>query len=314
MPAQPRTRGEGLARFLELRGGQIVEAAGALWQGIGKGFYISLPYHALLDPDPAELTEMLSRAEGLGASFPSLTWPGLPGGLCVYRRGQPYTLSSVHPKQRARVRQGLERCEIRRVDESELLAQGLLLNLEIMEHRGRLDPEFSDPRRWRRLVDAILLTPGAVVLGSFVEGRLAAYAISYQEDGWLYILDQIWRPGDRQNCPNHALTFCLTQAASEDPEVDAVSYGPTGLGGTDYLHEHQLRFGYKPAPHSFAFHLNPSFSPVLINRWAMQLVSLARRVNPRGQSLVRLSAILEGAAAARGRRDSRRQAGTAPPV
>src|SRR4029453_13352263 len=75
--AHPCLPGSVLAGFLELRGRRIVGACGAIWYAVPGRFLMSLPYQAMLNPDPLELRRMIRETGAFGARFPSASWTGL---------------------------------------------------------------------------------------------------------------------------------------------------------------------------------------------------------------------------------------------
>src|SRR5262245_8778090 len=147
-----------LARFLELRGRRIVRACGAVWYTVPGRFLMSLPYEKMLNPDPEELRRMILETKVFGARFPSLNWTGLESGLYVLRR-RDYDIGSLHVKHRPRVRRGLQHFEVRPAEKAQLLDQGCALNRSTMARQGRYDPEFGEPRRWEKLVEAAFGCP-----------------------------------------------------------------------------------------------------------------------------------------------------------
>jgi hypothetical protein len=219
-----RTGGQGLARFFELRGREIAEAAGALWYSVPGRIFMSLPYQLLPDPDLAEVRAMLRRTRALGVRYPSVRRHGFQSGLYVCR-DKNYDLDAVEPGLRAKVTQGLENCEVRRATVDEMLQQGHQLNLDTMTRQNRFDPEFGEVSAWRRLVHALDACREIVPWGAFVGHRLAAYAITCQENGWLHILHRMSRQQDWQLRPNQALDFTIMNQLAVDDALETVCYG-----------------------------------------------------------------------------------------
>jgi hypothetical protein len=286
--------GSVLARFLELRGRRIIRACGALWYTVPGRFLMSLPYQATLNSDPEDLRRMIRETGAFGARFPSLHWTGLESGLYVRRRCK-YDIGSLHAKHRPRVRHGLRCFEVRPADKAELLDQGCALNLATMARQGRYDPEFGEPRRWERLVEAAFACPEVSFPAAFSGPRLAAYMVTCREQNWLHILHQMSRQEDLPNFPNHVLTYAVTKQAATDASLEAVCYGYVPLFAAAGLHEYKLRFGYEMIPHRCTIQLHPVLNSLLNHPIARAAVRIARRLQHENQQLETLETVLEGA-------------------
>jgi hypothetical protein len=283
-----------MARFLKLRGRQIIEACGALWYSVPGRFMMSLPYQAMLDPDPDELRRMVRDTRAFGARFPSVGWTGLQSGLYLLHACK-YEIGSLHVKHRPRVRRGLQCFELRPASQAELVEQGCELNRSTMARQGRYDPEFGEQQRWERLVEAAFACPEISVPAAFSGKRLAAYMVTCREQKWLHILHQMSRHDDLANFPNHVLTYTVTGQAAADASLEAVCYGYVPLFSADGLHEYKLRFGYKMVPHHSAIQLHPALDAVLNRAPARAVVRAARRFRRDNQQLETLETVLEGA-------------------
>ncbi|HEY7391356.1 MAG TPA: hypothetical protein VH640_22765 [Bryobacteraceae bacterium] len=292
------SQGSALARFLELRGRRIVKACGTLWYSVPGRFLMSLPYQAMLDPDPRELRSVICETRALGARFPSSTWSGLESGLYLMRL-HGYSLDAVHPKHRPRVRRGLQCFEVRPATKAELLSQGRALNVGTMARQGRYDSEFGEPRRWATLVEAAFACSEISIPAVFDRSRLVAYMVTCREQGWLHILHQMSRQEDLSNFPNHVLTYVVTNQAAADPTLDSICYGYAPLFQAPGLHEYKLRFGYEMVPHRSAIQLHPAVSAALTCPVTLQAVRIARFVGRQNQWLETLQTVLKGARCSR---------------
>ena len=290
--------GSVLARFLELRGRRIVKACGAVWYGVPGRFLMSLPYQTMLDPEPAELRHLIREAGVVGARFPSTQWSGLESGLYILRR-RKYELESVHPKHRPRVRHGLQSFEVRPATKTQLLSQGLELNLSTMARQGRYDPEFGERRKWEALVEAAFACSEVSFPAAFAGSRLAAYMVTCREHGWLHILHQMSRQEDLPNFPNHVLTYTVSREAAADESLDAVCYGYVPLFGADGLHEYKLRFGYELVPHASTIQFHPALDKVLNSPIARAALHFARTLRRENQHLETIESVLKGARSSR---------------
>lgn len=293
--AIPRLPGAGLANFFCQRGRQIIEACGALWYSVPNRFLMSLPYQQSIEPSHEEINALLRFSGAFGVRFPSQDWPGMPGGVYVYR-GRGYALKSIHIKHRPRVRKGLQTFEIRPVDEADLLSQGIQVNRETMARQGHYDPEFGDADLWARFVTAMRNSPEIHAIGAFDGKRLSAYMITCREDGWLNILHQMSRQEDLKSFPNHALTYSVTKTASDDHSLEGVSYGLVGLISNEGLHEYKLRFDYEVIPLNCVVVLRPTLNLLANNRFVRGGVQMLRYLRPEDQRLEMVETILRGAA------------------
>jgi hypothetical protein len=286
--------GSVLARFLELRGLRIVRDCGAIWYAGPGRLLMSLPYHAMLNPDPVELRRMIRETGAFGARFPSASWTGLESGLYVMR-AREYDIDSVHVKQRPRVIHGLQSFYVRPATKAQLLSQGWALNLSTMARQGRHDPEFSDRRRWETFVEAAFACSEMSFPAAFCGSRLAAYMVTCREQRWLHILHQMSRQEDLPNFPNHLLTYMVTRQAACDNALDAICYGYVPVCAAGGFHEYKLRFGYEILPHRSAIQLHPVLDAVLNSRVARAAVRVARSLRPEHLQLGRIGTILQGA-------------------
>ena len=283
-----------MARFFSLRGRRTIRACGAVWYMVPGRFLMSLPYQAMLDPTPEELRRMMREAGAFGARFPSRTQSGLDNGLYMLRGGD-YRIETLHIKHRPRLRRGLQHFELRPAEKSELLAQGLSLNLSTMARQGRFDREFGEAGPWERFVEAAFACPEISFPAAFAGDHLAAYMVTCREEGWLHILHQMSRREDLVNCPNHALTYAVSKAGAEDPSLDGVCYGCMPLFAADGLHEYKLRFGYEVIPHRSVIHLNAALDCILNRSGVRAAVHAVRQFFPSNQPLETFEVVLKGA-------------------
>ncbi len=285
-------KGEALARFMELRGWKVVQGAGSFWQEFRERCYIGFPMHVAIDPDPDELDSLLRRTRALCVRYASAQPHGFPGGLYVVR-DKHFGIASVQQKGRTKLRRGLERCEIRPVDVDVLRTEGLWLNLETMGRQKRYEAEFGDPKRWKRFLDAVRLSPTVAVLGAFIDGRLSSYAILHREDGWLYLLYQMSLTSSLRHGANVALHYEICRMIA-DPGVKAVCSGPTSLAD-GRLHGFKLHMGMTVMPQTFAFRFHPAISRLATGSVAQLLADGLHGLRPRNARLEVLTNVLRGA-------------------
>jgi hypothetical protein len=107
------------------------------------------------------------------------------------------------------------------------------------------------------------------------------------------------RQEDLPNCPNHALTYLVTQQAAADESIEAICYGYVPLFAADGLHEYKLRFGYELIPHQSAIQFHPAVLAVLGNPVSRLALRCTRALFPRSQFLETIGSVLKGARSSR---------------
>ncbi len=286
-------QGENQANFLRLRGRKVVAAGGVYWCdfNLGSRLMMAFPDHVAADPQPEEIASLLRTTVSVAARYPTLSQPGLEGGIYVLR-DKDYRLESVQKQMRKRVRTGLAACEIRPVSLEELLHQGLRCNLDTQARQGRFNPEFGTPRLWERLVRAAFDSPGVSVLGAFIEGHLASYILQCVDDGWVHKLYQNSRTDLMHHSPSHALSFSTIMAALADPLVKAVCTGPKTLLYEDGLHAFKTRMGYQVEPTRVAVQLHPAIAPIAASAPVVLTLRALQRLRPGDIRLQRAAAFL----------------------
>ncbi len=284
-------QGKLLANFMERRGWRIVEAAGCLWYSQEGGFLSALPYQLEIDPDLAEIDALLRKHKGLGARYLAANGVGLESGLYICRK-PGYDIQDVKSTIRHKTRKGLKNFEIRPCDRKELLEQAIKLNHETMSRQQRGDDEFTDQKKWARLVDAIERSEGIDTVGAFARGKLGAYMVTYVEHGWFNILHQFSSRAMLKMRPNDGLVFQATKSALERPDVDVACFGTEGLSSGAGLHDFKLRYGYVSEPRSWGVRWNPAFAPFLSNGLAASLATWARKRLPYSDRLGKMESMM----------------------
>lgn len=286
--------GAGLARFWQLRGKRVFDAGGVRWAQYKWPFYVSLPFHLHLDPEPGEVESVLRRHRVPAAWFPSANHAGLPCGKYVCRP-KGYGIQSLHRKKRDQVLKGLENCEVRRVDPEELRVEGIELNRQTMERQRRYDPEFGDAARWSRFVDAITQCPQMQVTGAYVKGRLSAYMAGCLEDGWLHLLYKMSRSEDMAEFTNATLDFVVLQDAGRDPSIRAVGNWFASFFSNPGLDRYKRQMGYSVEPGQVCVYFHPAGAPFLASKPAVRVFQAASSLRPDSKRLESIARMTQGA-------------------
>ena len=272
----------------------MFEDLGVIWAHYRGPFYCSLPYEKEIELEPSDVHALMRRAGILSVRFPSARYQGVPCGLYVCRPAG-YSLHNLSRQYRSQVQRGLAACEVRRVPIDELLAEGMTLNLDTMRRQGRFDPEFGDPARWKKLVKAIEQSPGVDVTGAYVSGRLSAYLISCQEDGWLHLLYKMSRTEDLGQRTNHALDYSVLSTAALDPAVEVVENGFVPLRPNPGLEQYKRGMGFTVLDSHLAMYFHPWMSRVITSRPVVGAAKSVWKVRPQIEALEAAAKVLEGA-------------------
>ena len=292
------TPGRGYAKFMEHCGHPVIEVHGRLFHRTTLGIYMSVPYYLPFDIDPVAAAAVTRSLRISGLRYPSSHAAGLPSGIYVCRT-RTYGMQSLSRNFRAKVRHGLESCDVRAVTESELLTEGLAINRQTMQRQNRFDSDFGSPAKWRRIVSAIENSPCMAAIGAFVDGHLASYAITCTEDGWLQILHKMNSMNYDHLNPSHVLDFTLTRRIAESSDVTAVSMGWAPLVENSGLHEYKKRLGYDLEDHKSVIYLHPALNLVLVNSLTRGVLTLLQRVLCKSHQLEMAAAVINGAASSR---------------
>ena len=288
--------GERLAELLERRGRRVYQTGGYWWANvdINSRYFVSLPDQICVDIRREDVDSLLRRTSGVLARYPSQQRAGLPCGAYVVQ-DRAYTLLKLQKRTRNFVRRGLESCQVRQVERSELLTQGLELNLDTMARHGRMRPEFGDPKTWARTVEAVYETRGSECWGAFVGDQMASYVMSCRDASWEHLLIQMSRTELLKSYPNHAIDYFLIERAMANPEIQGVCLGSLPLREGAGLHNYKLRMGYKVMPQDAVLVVHPLLSPLATSRIAGPLARQAKRWNQLAGLSERLEILAAGA-------------------
>lgn len=286
--------GSALAAFLAARGRRVFEYGGSYWGQYRGMFFSSLPDSVNLAPEP-ELIHDLHWKFGVRAlRVPLNRGPGWPGFLYVCRPHE-FDLARLSRQTRSSIRRGEDHFDLRPVGLDQLLAEGLELNRDTMARQGRFDPEFGEPGRWKRFVEALRQCPACHVDGAFSGDRLAAYLVSYREGEWIHALYSFF---GREHLPQrvaYALNHWIIRQAAADPGVRAIANSFAGIARNEGLHFFKTSMGYEAVPVTLGIYFHPVAAPVVTNRLAVAGAETLRRIFPNDARLEMGVNLLRGA-------------------
>ena len=273
-----------LAEFYERRGFPVYRTSGVFWTPFSKDsrFLMTIPEQVSVDQPDDQLARLLSKKNLVAARYPTMERRGADSGFYVWRKKE-LSLSDLDRKLRNTVRRAQEQCRLRPLEASELLTQGLTLNLDTMGRQERANPEFGVEANWKRFVAAVYSTPGMSVTGAFVNDELAAYSIECRADNWWYGLYQNSRTSLLKSFANQALDFYSLERASLDPDTLGVLNSPVPLSPNPGLHDYKSKFGYEVSPYRLVIQLHPLLDPLVNSPLARRLLQGVHEVFPQNR-------------------------------
>jgi hypothetical protein len=250
--------GEAVAEFYERRGRRVFQGAGSYWASIdiGSRSFLNCSEHLVLPARPGDVSAALARHNGVAAQF-GTSLPGAPSG--VFLIDDPnYNFDHVQKRTRGLVRNGLKTFRVEPVQRRHLIEFGLGINLETMERHETFREEFSDPKMWRRNIDAIYDMPQGWCYGAFSDRGLEAYSFGVVDGGTLFVMVQKSRNAAREAHANHALVFESIRAAFATGKVNAISYGTQPFLNSPHLQTFKIRMGFTLRPYNLRIALHPA--------------------------------------------------------
>lgn len=238
--------GQHYAKFLEQIGHKVHQAHGVYWFNVYPRVYTCFPFETLLDPEQLDLKQVLG-SDGLVARYSC----ELPVGRDSYRlvvADKSYDLSSQTSKSRNQTRRGLERCEYGPLDFGQLVEHGVHLNRETLIRQQRRIPSGFE-EYWQNYYKSADNCPAATAWGSWHEGQLASYLISFQIGEVENICIVRSDRSKLKHYPNNAMIYSFLQHALAKDDVREVSIGfQSLLAGTEPLDHFKYGLGFQKVP------------------------------------------------------------------
>jgi hypothetical protein len=265
---------EAFTHFLSAIGHRVVRGAGAYWYDAGRAFFLAVPSHRRLVPEPEALRAMLWRTRCLGVRF-SAPLEG-PGKLSyqIVCDDRAYGLETLSANTRSKVRRGLRRCDVTPLAFADIAALGRTADRDTLQRQGR-SWRWSD-EGWARYWEAAAATPGMEGWGAFVAGSLAAYLVTVCFGDCVEFLLARSRNDGLDAYPNNALIYTVTQEMLVRRGLQRVTFGLESLESVHALDEFKFGMGFRAAPlrQRIVFHpvagafLRRGMVRAAIHRWA----------------------------------------------
>ncbi len=235
---------EAFARFLEATGNRVLAAGGVHWYEAGRGFLLSLPTHQPLVPENDVFEQLFAAGGVYGVRFPA---PLGGGGKLSYQivcDDLEFGLNKLSGNVRSKVRRGLKRCEVRRVDFQEIAQLGADADRDTMARQGR-DPKLVGDA-WERYWSEAAATPGMEGWAAFVGQEMAAFLVTVSfSDGPVEFLLARSRSDLLNAYPNNALIYSCTEEMLCNRKVPKITFGLESLEPVGALDQFKFSMGFR---------------------------------------------------------------------
>jgi hypothetical protein len=280
-----------MARFFASLGHRIIRTPSACWYDFYRGFYVSFPHARLVEPRREDLSQLFRR-RALGArSF------GPPDGegrasYDLMLRDPDYDLDRLSANTRSKVRRGLARCAVERLEPAWVRERGRAIHDETLRRIG-----VRDPYPWETYWRAVEQSDAVEVWGALTDRRLVAYLVAVLADRCAEIMVARSSTEALRFYPNNALVYAVGHDLLGRSGIDAVWFGAESLEGAETVDEFKLSMGFVRRPIRQRIALHPLLRPVFRSRLVARGVAALAARQPRNElwrKLQRLSTFSAG--------------------
>lgn len=190
-----------------------------------------------------------------------------------------YSLERLSSNNRSKVRRGLKRLEVRRLQPAEVAATGYVA---YSDTRGRHGMPHMTPAQFDVLWRTRRLSPSHEVWGAVGPGGVAALGEVHLCGQWASLSATVSANHALRDYPNHALFFSLLEELMARPGIESVSYGLSSLRpetGRESLHQFKESVGLAAVPVRREISLHPVLRP-LVNPVSARAVAVLERRRP----------------------------------
>jgi len=266
------------AEWLRRQGQTVIRTQSSYWHSSGMGAYQSFPYHWLIEPSRKELRELTFRRPILALRYSMSGESGL--GSDSYHAtytGSDYDFETLSGWARKNVRRGLRLCSVHQISLERYIEEGWDLRIDTLARQERSVKESRDD--WRRKYSAIEGLAGFEIWAAEVQDRLAATLVTFQMDGWGYMIYQQCHRDYLREHANNALSFVVTQNFVRKPGIKGIFYGMQSLDAPPSVDDFKFRMGYEARPVRQRIVFSPYLS-LFVNGISHRLLEAGHRFFP----------------------------------
>jgi hypothetical protein len=286
-----------MAAFLERLGHRVVQSRTGWWYDFYRGFYVSFPHHRQITPAPGELGRMF---RGLTAGVRYVAPPESPGrpSYAMMCADRAYDLACLSANTRSKVRRGLSRCRIERLDPAFVRARGRQAHDDTLQRIG-----VRDPYPWDTYWRAVEQSDCVEVWGAVAGDELVGYLVGVLADRCFEIMVARSVTDALRYYPNNALVYAVVREILSRPGMASIWFGIESLEGAHRVDDFKLSMGFTKTPIRQRIVLHPLVRPAFRSALVLKAIGALADRNPENEvwrKLRHLAGFEDGGAPAAG--------------
>lgn len=275
-----------LANFFERLGHRVVHTESSYWHDVHRHFYLSFPYHRLVNPSTDELDRFSPRFYAGLRYFGSPESPGRLSYAFICRDRQ-YDLDLISSNTRSKIRRGLKHCAVEQIEPKYVRACGKAANDDTLR-RIRI----QEPYPWETYWQAVEKSDCVEVWGALIGKDLVAYLVAVLAEKCC----EIWVARSLSDSfrfyPNNALIFTVVRNMLSRPGIEQVWFGAESLEDVSSTDQFKLSMGFVKFPIRQRVVLHPFLRPALRNPLVIRAVSGLANWQPQNEFWRKLNGIM----------------------
>jgi hypothetical protein len=243
---------------------RLLKTKSTHWVSESGGVFQAFPYHRLVFIDDAEREEVFSGKFAVALRYSAEVSGASEANSYHILFDQPkYGMEDLGHRTRKNVKRGLRSCSVDVLTLETLIAEGWEVRADTLRRQGRNSHHTRET--WRNRYRQALDLPGFRAWSARVDGKLAAFLVTFQMDRCCYILDQFCKREYLALNVNNALTFTVTEQQVASGDFSTIFYGMQSLDAPESVSDFKFHMGYRARPVRQSIVFNPHFAP-LVNR------------------------------------------------
>lgn len=266
------------SEWLERQGYTTIQTKSSRWVEVVPGIFQAFPYHHVIEPEEAEIAQMLRQYSVLGLRYstPFHAPVGIPS-YHVVLDGPTFQMEQVPKKARYDVRKGLSVVQVEPIPLERLAGEGWSLREDTLKRQKR--PGAEKRSWWEKMCLSAEGLPGFEAWGALLDTQMVASMLTFVCDDCISILYQQSLSSYLRCGVNNALTFSVASEALERPGVKWVFYGLHSLDAPASVDHFKFRMGFTARPTRQRVTFHPLARP-FFNRASYALLSRVARSWP----------------------------------